>query len=73
MRLGTHKLPARGNWFRPSFFTGVSQTNRVVQEEIFGPVLSILTFRTPRPRPLSPFGDFCFMINNLMPDRFVLY
>ena len=41
------KLPDRGNWFRPSFFTGVSQTNRVVREEIFGPVLSVLTFRTP--------------------------
>ncbi len=40
-------LPDKGNWFKPSFFTGVSQTNRVVREEIFGPVLSILTFRTP--------------------------
>ena len=40
-------LPDRGYWFRPSFFTGVSQTNRVVREEIFGPVLSVMTFRTP--------------------------
>ncbi|MCC6784448.1 MAG: aldehyde dehydrogenase family protein [Planctomycetes bacterium] len=40
-------LPDRGFWFRPSFFTGVSQTDSVVREEIFGPVLTIQTFRTP--------------------------
>jgi aldehyde dehydrogenase (NAD+) len=40
-------LPARGFWFRPTLFTGVSQSHRIAQEEIFGPVLSILTFRTP--------------------------
>ena len=40
-------LPARGFWFAPTFFTGVSQSNRIAQEEIFGPVLSVLTFRTP--------------------------
>ncbi|HEY0140701.1 MAG TPA: aldehyde dehydrogenase family protein [Thermoanaerobaculia bacterium] len=40
-------LPQRGFWFAPTFFTGVSQTNRIAQEEIFGPVLSVLTFRTP--------------------------
>ena len=39
-------LPARGFWFAPTFFTGVSQSNRIAQEEIFGPVLSVLTFRT---------------------------
>jgi len=39
-------LPARGYWCRPTLFTGVSQSNRVVQEEIFGPVLAIQTFRT---------------------------
>ncbi len=39
-------LPTRGFWFAPTFFTGVSQSNRIAQEEIFGPVLSILTFRT---------------------------
>ena len=39
-------LPQRGYWFRPTIFTGVSQSNRVVQEEIFGPVLAIQTFRT---------------------------
>ncbi|NLG21350.1 MAG: aldehyde dehydrogenase family protein, partial [Actinomycetales bacterium] len=41
------ELPANGFWFRPTVFTGVSQTHRIAQEEIFGPVLSVLTFRTP--------------------------
>ncbi len=40
-------LPSRGFWFAPTFFTGVSQSSRIAQEEIFGPVLSVLTFRTP--------------------------
>jgi aldehyde dehydrogenase (NAD+) len=40
-------LPASGFWFPPTFFTGVAQTSRIAREEIFGPVLSILTFRTP--------------------------
>ena len=40
-------LPSRGYWFAPTFFTGVSQSSRIAREEIFGPVLSILTFRTP--------------------------
>ena len=40
-------FPARGFWFAPTFFTGVSQSSRIAQEEIFGPVLSVLTFRTP--------------------------
>jgi aldehyde dehydrogenase (NAD+) len=40
-------LPDRGFWFVPTVFTGVSQTSRIAQEEIFGPVLSVLTFRTP--------------------------
>jgi aldehyde dehydrogenase (NAD+) len=40
-------LPARGFFFRPTLFTGVSQSHRIAQEEIFGPVLSVLTFRTP--------------------------
>lgn len=39
-------VPAQGYWCRPTLFTGVSQSNRVVQEEIFGPVLAIQTFRT---------------------------
>ena len=40
-------LPDRGFWFAPTLFTGVSQSHRIAQEEIFGPVLSIMTFRTP--------------------------
>jgi aldehyde dehydrogenase (NAD+) len=40
-------LPDRGFWFAPTIFTGVSQAHRIAREEIFGPVLSILTFRTP--------------------------
>lgn len=40
-------LPEKGFWFRPTVFTGVSQTHRIAQEEIFGPVVSVLTFRTP--------------------------
>ena len=40
-------LPARGYWFAPTFFTGVAQSYRIATEEIFGPVLSVLTFRTP--------------------------
>ena len=41
------ELPDRGFWFAPTVFTGVSQASRIAQEEIFGPVLSVLTFRTP--------------------------
>jgi aldehyde dehydrogenase (NAD+) len=40
-------LPDRGYWFRPTLFTGVAQSHRIAQEEIFGPVLSVMTFRTP--------------------------
>ncbi|MCW2658074.1 MAG: betaine-aldehyde dehydrogenase [Jatrophihabitans sp.] len=40
-------LPERGFWFAPTVFTDVSQAHRIAQEEIFGPVLSVLTFRTP--------------------------
>ncbi len=40
-------LPAQGFWFPPTVFTGVSQAHRIAREEIFGPVLSVLTFRTP--------------------------
>ncbi|MBO0824365.1 MAG: aldehyde dehydrogenase family protein [Actinobacteria bacterium] len=40
-------LPSRGYWFPPTVFTGVSQSHRIAREEIFGPVLSVLTFRTP--------------------------
>jgi aldehyde dehydrogenase (NAD+) len=40
-------LPERGFWFPPTVFTGVTQAHRIAREEIFGPVLSVLTFRTP--------------------------
>jgi aldehyde dehydrogenase (NAD+) len=40
-------LPERGLFFPPTVFSGVEQTMRVAREEIFGPVLSVLTFRTP--------------------------
>lgn len=40
-------LPDRGFWFAPTVFTGVAQSHRIAREEIFGPVLSVLTFRTP--------------------------
>ncbi|MCB0894962.1 MAG: aldehyde dehydrogenase family protein, partial [Nocardioidaceae bacterium] len=40
-------LPTKGYWFPPTLFTGVSQAHRIAREEIFGPVLSVLTFRTP--------------------------
>ncbi len=41
------RLPERGYWFPPSVITGVTASHRVAQEEIFGPVLSVMTFRTP--------------------------
>ena len=40
-------LPEKGFWFPPTFFTNVTQSHRIAQEEIFGPVLSVSTFRTP--------------------------
>jgi len=40
------KLPIKGNWCAPTLFLNVSQSHRIVQEEIFGPVLAIQTFRT---------------------------
>jgi len=39
-------IPSKGFWCRPTLFTNVAQSNRIAQEEIFGPVLAILTFRT---------------------------
>jgi len=41
------RLPEQGYWFVPTVFTNVAQSYRIAQEEIFGPVLSVLTFRTP--------------------------
>jgi len=40
-------LPERGYWFPPTVFTGVAQSHRIAREEIFGPVVSVLPFRTP--------------------------
>jgi len=40
-------LPAQGYWFAPTVFANVAQSHRIAREEIFGPVLSVLTFRTP--------------------------
>jgi aldehyde dehydrogenase (NAD+) len=45
MHQSSCRVPKKGYWCRPTIFTGVSQSNRVVQEEIFGPVLAIQTFR----------------------------
>ena len=41
------ELPGNGFWFPPTIFTGVTQAHRIAREEIFGPVLSVITFRTP--------------------------
>ena len=40
------RLPAKGYYFRPTVFSGVTMSHRIAREEIFGPVLSVLTFRT---------------------------
>jgi acyl-CoA reductase-like NAD-dependent aldehyde dehydrogenase len=40
-------LPENGFWFAPTIFTGVDTSHRIARDEIFGPVLSVLTFRTP--------------------------
>ncbi len=42
------QIPNKGFWFAPTIFTGVTQAHRIAREEIFGPVLSVLTFRTPQ-------------------------
>ncbi|MEO3796572.1 aldehyde dehydrogenase family protein [Nonomuraea sp. B10E15] len=41
------ELPDKGFWFPPTVFTGVAQSHSIARDEIFGPVLSVLTFRTP--------------------------
>jgi aldehyde dehydrogenase (NAD+) len=40
-------LPNKGYYFKPAFFTGVQQSHRIAREEIFGPLLAVMTFRTP--------------------------
>ncbi len=42
-----HPLPAKGYWCRPCFFSGVQPSHAVAREEIFGPVLAVMSFRTP--------------------------
>ncbi|MEI7541113.1 MAG: aldehyde dehydrogenase family protein [Actinomycetes bacterium] len=42
------ELSSKGFWYPPTIFTGVTQAHRIAREEIFGPVLSVLTFRTPQ-------------------------
>lgn len=42
------QLPSKGFWFAPTYFTNVTDAHRIVREEIFGPVLAIQTFRTPK-------------------------
>ena len=46
-RANASTLPKKGYWCRPCFFTGVQPSHTIAREEIFGPVLSVLTFRTP--------------------------
>ena len=41
-------MPTEGFWFAPTVFANVDQSHRIAREEIFGPVLSVLTFRTPQ-------------------------
>lgn len=41
-------IPSKGFWFPPTIFTGVTQAHRIASEEIFGPVLSVISFRTPQ-------------------------
>ncbi len=56
-------LPERGYWFAPTVFSDVAQTHRIAREEIFGPVLSVLTFRTPEEAVAkandTPYGLAC--------------
>ena len=43
----SQKIPDKGNWFKPTIFTDCAQSHRIVQEEVFGPVLAVQSFRTP--------------------------
>lgn len=47
MHQSSCQLPSKGFWHRPTVFTGVAMSHRIAREEVFGPVLSVLTFRTP--------------------------
>jgi aldehyde dehydrogenase (NAD+) len=57
------ETPDTGYFFKPTFFTNVTPSNRIAQEEIFGPVLSVMTFRTPdeavRKANNTPYGLAC--------------
>ncbi len=44
---GAGALPAKGFFCRPCFFTGVQPSHAIAREEIFGPVLAVMSFRTP--------------------------
>ncbi|MFM1890007.1 MAG: hypothetical protein RLZZ565_764 [Planctomycetota bacterium] len=44
---GDRPLPERGYWCRPTFFSGVQPSQTIAREEIFGPVLAVMSFRTP--------------------------
>ncbi len=48
------RLPEKGYWYPASFFTGVTASHRIAQEEIFGPVLSVMTFRTRKKQSSAP-------------------
>jgi aldehyde dehydrogenase (NAD+) len=52
-------LPGEGYWCRPCFFTGVTPAHRIAREEIFGPVLSVMTFRTPA-EAVQKANDTCY-------------
>jgi aldehyde dehydrogenase (NAD+) len=56
-------VPDTGYYFRPTFFTNVTPSHRIAQEEIFGPVLSVMTFRTPdeavKKANNTPYGLAC--------------
>ncbi|MDG2423309.1 MAG: aldehyde dehydrogenase family protein [Phycisphaerales bacterium] len=45
--VNNQKLPSGGHWFRPCFLTGVQPSHVIARDEIFGPVLAVMTFRTP--------------------------
>ncbi len=53
------ELPGAGYWCRPAFFTGVTPAHRIAREEIFGPVLSVMTFRTPS-EAVQKANDTCY-------------